>query len=339
MGNVTEVKNSVNNVQVVGKMKECNMKIETEETELTKGDTKKKVTCKVAKKVSFANPSFTIECNGNDIGVSFATIKEKKLDENGNIVKNPRFTAMETILNTYTFGGENATRVKYDGQLVVDEYYSVPSDKWVSKPSIGGFFSKLTSTNVPEEDISEGEISGVIINMAKEVNASEEETGRLKIDLLSFNNNEGTIRTFVVEADLADDVEEFYEVGQSVLFNYDIVSKQIGAKRTKTSGFGRKDSKMSTGFTITEYSIFKGDEPLDEDSKLYVDISVAKELLNARELKIERLTNEAKSNKDKPKEIPKANKKSPFGGSNEEPPFEENTAEAPKTSKKKNPFL
>ena len=319
---------SINRVQVVGTLKEMNLEKITKEVSL--GD--KKITCEQFAKKEFKNPMFVIEVNGNDIGVDFFPVAEKKLD-NGKIVDNPKFKAMETVLNTYVpkvKDAENATRVKIDGTLRANEYVDKNSFEFKSYPSLNGF--QISSTNVPEEDIADCEISGVIKNIYKEVRGdNEEETGRLKVDFLYFDSYADAIypTTFIVENDLADDFENFYEAGQSVKLYYEILVKHIGQKKAVSGGFGRRDSHIVSGFSVTEYSVFRGDEPFEEENDYYLPVDKIKELLEEREVMIENKIKEAKTGGS----TTVANtsvKKTPFGSSEEKPK---------KTTEKKNPFI
>ena len=324
---------SINRVQVVGTLKEMNLEKITKEVSLGE----KKVTCQQFAKKEFKNPMFIVEVNGNDIGIDFFPIAEKKLDENGKIVDNPRFKAMETVLNTYvpkSKDSENATRVKIDGSLRANEYVDKNTFEYKSYPSLNGF--QITSTSVPEEDIADCEISGVIKNIYKEVRGdNEEETGRLKVDFLYVENyGNGAIYpvTFIVESDLADDFENFYEAGQSVKLYYEVLVKQIGQKKATNGGFGRRESHIVSGFSVTEYSVFRGDEPFEEENDYYISIDDVKNLLEERDVMIENKVKEAKTGASGTVASTTV-KKTPFGSAT--------TEEKPKAkaTEKKNPFI
>ena len=328
---MSEIKQSINKTQVVGTLLELNMEVTTKEVTL-KGNNgiEKKVECKQIGKKDFKNPMFLIDVKGMNIGVDFYPVSEKKLDENGNIVSNSKFTAMETVMDKYIpkiKDAENATRVKVDGCLVNQEYVSKDTYEFKCFPQVQGF--QITSTNVPEEDIADCEISGIIRSIVPETKGEDaEETGRLKVELYTFNRNaETTPFTFIVEADLADDFNSFYEAGQSVKLYYEIITKQVGAKKPTTGGFGRRESHMVSGFSVTEYSVFRGDEAFDEESEYYINPEDMKQALNERDIKINNMVKTAKENKDKPKSSPKGAsssgaKANPFGSaSTKKSPF------------------
>ena len=322
---MSEIKQSINNAQVIGTLKEINLEEVTKEVTLKGANgVEKKITCQQIAKKEFKNPTFIIECKGMDIGVDFFPASEKKLDENGNIVDNSNFKAMKTVLENYVpkiKDAENATRVKIDGMLANNEYVSKDTYEYKAFPQINGF--RITSTNVPEEDSADCEISGIIRSIIPETKGEDaEETGRLKVELYTFNKQaETTPFTFIVEQDLADDFNNFYEAGQSVKLYYEILTKQIGAKKPTTGGFGRRESKMVSGFSVTEYSVFRGDEPFDEENEYYIDVEDMKKALNERDIKINNMIQKTKEDSNKPKNSPKGaassttTKNNPFGTS------------------------
>lgn len=320
------LKQSINQVQIVGTLKEMNLEVISKEVSL--GD--KKISCNQIAKKEFKNPTFLIEVNGEDIGVDFLPVNEKKLDENGNIVDNDRFKALQTVLNTYvpkSKNAENATRVKIDGSIVENGYPDKNTFEWKSYSKINGF--RITSTNVPENDIADCEISGVIKNMYKEVRGeSDEETGRLKVDFLALDYNKNVFPiSFVVEEDLAGDFENFYEIGQSVKLYYEISVKHIGHKKTTSGGFGRRESNIVNGFSVTEYSVFRGDDHFEEENDYYISVEDVKKLLEERDIMIANKIQEQKSSDNKSVKSVSGNA-APFGES------------APsKLATKKNPFI
>ena len=322
---MSEIKQSINKTQVVGTLLELNMEATTKEVTL-KGNNgiEKKVECKQIGKKDFKNPMFLIDVKGMNIGVDFYPVSEKKLDENGNIVSNSKFTAMETVMDKYIpkiKDAENATRVKVDGCLVNQEYVSKDTYEFKCFPQVQGF--QITSTNVPEEDIADCEISGIIRSIIPETKGEDaEETGRLKVELYTFNRNaETTPFTFIVEADLADDFNSFYEAGQSVKLYYEIITKQVGSKKSTTGGFGRRESHMVSGFSVTEYSVFRGDTAYEEESEYYINPEDMKQALNERDIKINNMIQKTKEDSNKPKNSPKGaassttTKNNPFGTS------------------------
>ena len=108
---------------------------------------------------------------------------------------------------------------------------------------------------------------------------------------------------------------------------YEIITKQVGVKKPTTGGFGRRESHMVSGFSVTEYSVFRGDEAFDEENEYYINPEDMKQALNERDIKIDNMVKTAKENKDKPKSSPKGAsssgaKANPFGSaSTKKSPF------------------
>lgn len=325
---------TINRNQVIGTLKEMNMEEITKEVTL-KGSNgvEKKVTCQQIAKKEFKNPMFLVESNGNDIGIDFFPVTEKKLDENNNIVDNPRFKSLKTVFETYVTkakDAENATRVKVDGSLRENGYVDGNTFDWKSFPQINGF--QITSSNVPEEDSTDSEISGVIHTIVRETKGeANEETGRLIVELYTFDNlGVVTPFKFIVESDIADDFENFYELGQSVKLYYEVTTRQVGEKKVASSGFGRRESKMVSGYSVTEYSIFRGDEPYEEECEYFIGIDTVKEALKERDFMIDKKIAEKKesvnnSTTSNPKGASVGKSNNPFGN-------------ATTTPKKANPF-
>lgn len=330
---MSEIKASINNAQVIGELLEMNLEEITKEVTLKGANgVEKKVTCQQMAKKEFKNPMFLVDVKGNAIGVDFFPASEKKLDENGQIIDNPNFKSLKTVLENYipknnAKDGEVPTRVKIDGILSANEYVNKDTYEFKSITQVNGF--RITSTGVPEEDSADCEISGIIRSIIPETKGEDaEETGRLKVELYTFNRNaETTPFTFIVESDLADDFNSFYEAGQSVKLYYEIITKQVGAKKPTTGGFGRRKSHMVSGFSVTEYSVFYCDEAFDEESEYYINPEDMKQALNERDIKIDNMVKTAKENKDKPKSSPKGAsssgaKANPFGSaSTKKSPF------------------
>jgi hypothetical protein len=330
---MSEIKASINNSQVIGELLEMNLEEITKEVTLKGANgVEKKVTCQQMAKKDFKNPMFLVDVKGNAIGVDFFPASEKKLDDNGQLIDNPNFKSLKTVLENYipknnAKDGEVPTRVKIDGILSANEYINKDTYEFKSITQVNGF--RITSTGVPEEDSADCEISGIIRSIIPETKGEDaEETGRLKVELYTFNRNaETTPFTFIVEADLADDFNSFYEAGQSVKLYYEIITKQVGAKKPTTGGFGRRESHMVRGFGVTEYSVFRGDEAFDEENEYYINPEDMKQALNERDIKIDNMVKTAKENKDKPKSSPKGAsssgaKANPFGSaSTKKSPF------------------
>ena len=78
---------------------------------------------------------------------------------------------------------------------------------------------------------------------------------------------------------------------------------------------------MLSGFSVTEYSVFRGDTAYEEESEYYINPEDMKQALNERDIKINNMIQKTKEDSNKPKNSPKGaassstTKNNPFGTS------------------------
>ncbi|MEG1648243.1 MAG: hypothetical protein RR325_05790, partial [Bacilli bacterium] len=66
-----------------------------------------------------------------------------------------------------------------------------------------------------------------------------------------------------------------------------VLQVQIGGDNTVKEGhFGRRESNITMGFTITEFNVFGGDPKLDEENDKFIEMESMKELLKERDILI-----------------------------------------------------
>ena len=274
MSEVKEIKQSINKVQIIGAISEINL--EYDPNIVNKNNPKLKGA--IVKK-EFKNPSVTIESNGQVYGVDFFPTYENKEDDNGKIISNPRFKALETIMNY-----DKGTRVKADCSLS-ENGYANDQGEYKSFTQVNCF--QMSSSGVPEEDASDGRISGIIRTIKDEIR-NEEETGRVLVEFYTFTNQGATVPfNIVVDTDLADDFKDMYEQGDSCSLDFELVMKQVGGKRKSKNHFGRRESKVVDGFEIMEINLIGGDEAFDEENQYYIDTDTIKKALNERKIMID----------------------------------------------------
>jgi hypothetical protein len=95
---------------------------------------------------------------------------------------------------------------------------------------------------------------------------NEEETGRLKIELLGVDG-QGAVYPIdlLVDADSADDFEGVYEIGKTAAFDVDVKMVHVGEKKPTKKAFGKSAStNINTGFDVEERVLVGGDEPIEE---------------------------------------------------------------------------
>ena len=288
MSETKKIKRS-NNVQIVGTL------VETGNLEF-KADAENKKNPKIKgalNRADFKKPAFVIDVNGQKIGVNTMPVYKNKVDKDTKkIVENERFKAFEKIM-TYEVG----TRVEIKGTIQIGSPYM--GKNGIIEPVSINMFS-LSATGVGDEDYAEGKVSGYIKSIKPETRGEDEdETGRLLVDLWMYNDYDNTVAPFtlVVEEDVAEDFENTYSDGDNAVLDFDIVSKQVGGKKFK-SAFGKKESKIVGGFSVTEYSIFSGEAPMDDESEYYIDEDDFKKLFKAHKQKCEEAKNASTSKSD-----------------------------------------
>lgn len=279
---------SINSIQAVGSIEELNFQIEEKEVTLKNSKGKEKKTkCKQIGKVKteWRNPNITIKSNDNIIGFHFYPTNEKKLDDDGNIVDNPRFKAIQTI-SEYAKG----TRVKIDGSFLNNEY---PTDDEEYKSFVQLNAFSVTSTGVGDEDYCDGSLSGIIKSIKPEMKG-EDETGRKIVEFLYLNSNLDIFPiSLILEEDLVDEFEDRYSKGDCVVLDIECVTRTVGNTEKKSNGFGRQSHRVS-GYTVTEYRIFSGGNVLEDENQYYLSKEDVKKKLGERDIMIEQRIKEKK---------------------------------------------
>lgn len=285
-------KKSMNTVVIVGTLAEVGNLVYDAEV---KNKNNEKLVGAITR-ADFKKPAFVVDVNGQKIGVNTMPVYKNKVDKDTKkIVENERFKAFEKIMS-YEVG----TRVEIKGTIQIGSPYM--GKNGIVEPVSINMFS-LSATSVSDDDYAEGKVSGYIKSIKSEVRGEdEEETGRLLVDLWMYNDYDDSVAPFilVVEEDVAEDFENTYSDGDNAVLDFDIVSKQVGGKKSK-SAFGKKESKIVGGFSVTEYSIFSGEAPMDDESEYYIDEDDFKKLFKAHKQKCEEAKNASTSKEDKPK--------------------------------------
>lgn len=241
----------------------------------------------VIKGKDFKKPDFVIESNGYSIGVrAFPTSKDKKPE---------RFEALKKVM-TYEVG----TRVEVKGMISVGNprlsangnvYESVDITAWA-----------ISSSNVPEEDMAAGKVSGYIKGLKEEMDNEGEETGRGILDFWMYNeyNGDESLKPFpvVVPKKLMEDAMEYFDDEGNGYIEFNVTSQHKGGKKKKETegGFGSRNKNIQTtsGYNVTEFEISYGtffDEDNAEFENYYIDEDKVKKLFRAHKQKVEEARN------------------------------------------------
>ena len=301
MSEERNIKRSINNVQIVGTLKEVNL--EYDDTVVNKNNPKLKGAIVTT---DFKNPSITIDVDGAEVGVYFYTTYKKR-EKYGKLEDNGNFKSLERIVSGEIGLG---TRILVNGMLSENGYVN-DQNEYKSYIRVNAF--SVSTSNVPDENSTDSRISGIIRNIKKETvtrNDETTETGRLNVEFY-FVANDSTSGlsaipiNLIVPSDLADDFEDMYSAGDNVIFNYEIASRTVGGAKRSAHKFGNRDTKMTSGFTVQEFSIFGGDDALDDENEYFIEKSEIKKLLDDRRIMIDAKINEKKNGAKKSTDAPK----------------------------------
>ena len=301
MSEERNIKRSINNVQIVGTLKEINL--EYDETVVNENNPKLKGAIVTT---DFKNPSITIDVDGAEVGVYFYRTYKKR-EKDGKLEDNGNFKSLERIVSGEIGLG---TRILVNGMLAENGYVN-DQNEYKSYIRVNAF--SVSTSNVPDENSTDSRISGIIRNIKKETvtrNDETTETGRLNVEFY-FVANDSTSGlsaipiNLIVPSDLADDFEDMYSAGDNVIFDYEIASRTVGGAKRSAHKFGNRDTKMTSGFTVQEFSIFGGDDALDDENECFIEKSEIKKLLDDRRIMIDAKINEKKNGAKKSTDTPK----------------------------------
>ena len=301
MSEERNIKRSINNVQIVGTLKEVNL--EYDDTVVNKNNPKLKGAIVTT---DFKNPSITIDVDGAEVGVYFYPTYKKR-EKDGKLEDNGNFKSLERIVSGEIGLG---TRILVNGMLAENGYVN-DQNEYKSYIRVNAF--SVSTSNVPDENSTDSRISGIIRNIKKETvtrNDETTETGRLNVEFY-FVANDSTSGlsaipiNLIVPSDLADDFEDMYSAGDNVIFDYEIASRTVGGAKRSAHKFGNRDTKMTSGFTVQEFSIFGGDDALDDENEYFIEKSEIKKLLDDRRIMIDAKINEKKNGAKKSTDAPK----------------------------------
>lgn len=164
--------------------------------------------------------------------------------------------------------GEEPTLVAIRGDYSVFDGYTQK----------GNFVTAMPRWNVRSANtrVSADDPKGCTLTVTAYINkivdevVNDEETGRLAVELLVANNKGEVmpINAFVLK-EAADDFNDIFEVGQTASFDIDVITTQIGGKKSGRKAFGSAGKvDTNTEFDRTELIIAGADEPIEEPDEL-----------------------------------------------------------------------
>ena len=228
--------------------------------------------------------------------------------------ENKMFAGIKTIYDTYVDKiqavkeGKEADTVEVAIKYECNDYAAPTAAPTEIKT--GTRISFFKATRVPHDTPHKAEIDidgAVIRSMAPEIK-DEEETGRLIVEVATFDyNSKLKPFKFIVENGteedgtdtLVDDFENTFEAGQTVRLYCELRKIQIGGETSKKKAAFGKKVDVNTGFTIIEAYIVGGEEPYEEEQAY--DLAVVKEAMNQRKEELDALLKKKQEEAKKPK--------------------------------------
>lgn len=275
---MSEVKKSINSIQMVGVIEECgNLAFDATATNKKNTNIKGAITTKDNKK-----PAFVINVNGYKIGVRTMPTYQKKVNEEGKLEDNKNFAAMQKIMS-YEVG----TRVKINGSVNPNEYYS-SNESLVHNDDISMF--SMSATNVTgNDDYAEGLVSGIVYDIKQ----NEYDSTKLDVTLfvVQYDGSVVPMNFVVMDIDENDQTRENFESsitkGDNIQVKFDIITSNNHSTADESNvGYSRKKAKITRGFAKQELSIF-GWDMISSDSDQFIDIEKFKTLLKEYKVKLE----------------------------------------------------
>lgn len=168
-------------------------------------------------------------------------------------------------------GGDSSvepTLVNIEGAVSVNDYVNQQGEV---KSGLRWRVGRANTKASPDEPKGTTLKVTTLIQSIKPEVRQEEETGRLIVTLYGAEAN-GTCFpiTAIVDEDMADAFTDCYEVGMTVPFELELVSRHVGNENTgSTKKFGRAGKvAVNNGFDVQELMLVGGDDEIEEPDEL-----------------------------------------------------------------------
>lgn len=171
-------------------------------------------------------------------------------------------------------GGDSSvepTLVNIEGAVSINDYVSQQGEV---KSGLRWRVGRANTKASPDEPKGTTLKVTTLIQSIKPEVRQEEETGRLIVTLYGAEAN-GTCFpiTAIVDEDMADAFNDCYEVGMTVPFELELVSRHVGNENTGAAKkFGRAGKvAVNNGFDVQELMLVGGDDEIEEPDELTIE--------------------------------------------------------------------
>lgn len=168
-------------------------------------------------------------------------------------------------------GGDSSiepTLVNIEGSVSINDYVNQQGEV---KSSLRWRVGRANTKASPDEPRGTTLKVTTLVQSIKPEIRQEEETGRLLVTLYGAEGD-GTCFpiTAMVDEDMADAFNDCYEVGMTVPFELELVSRHVGNENTGAAKkFGRAGKvAVNNGFDVQELMIVGGDDEIEEPDEL-----------------------------------------------------------------------
>lgn len=276
---------------LVGTIKECgNLKREDgvnglKAYSMKKGKMTELPACSRYVKEDWQKPAMIITVNGVDIPVQLGyDVKELQFDnETDETKRDYSFSGLEALTTKYVMG---ETRVRLSVTLENGERVRKTDDDefvWSKNEPIKLVYSSISSSNVPDEDSTQIDVTGRIVEMHNE-SKDGEATGNVFVTLGMIAGSKAEPFPFTTDLVMdkvykyvedgeeyeitSDEFKDAFAVGDNISVSTTIVSVTPKVVKAEKRGFGKGTIQSGSGKPTFEYHIVGADKlvPTDENT-------------------------------------------------------------------------
>ena len=270
--NTNELKEALNEVNIVGFVKEKNLEIKKDDKGVTyiTGTIDIQTDKNSSHKVSVYSKEFKSNGEPNKVYTGLIPVMNEYVSKAQLLKEHPDMTPIEAEAQ--------ATKVRVSGKISRMEYYR--NGELISYPQItANFFSRVDEDKYQPK--AEFDIVMYYDKIVPEIKG-DEETGRVKVSgyIAQFNGTVIPVE-FVADEDTAEYILNNFETKRTGEIWGDLISTAI-TKVEKKNGFGKDMTKSRTTY-VNEMLITGGDDQLDEDDPKAFKVSDIKNACTTRE--------------------------------------------------------